>query len=109
MTTLPLSRRTVLKGLGVSVALPFLEAMMPQMAFGRQARNAFPRRVAVCYVPNGVLPEGLENELANARIGCGSKAPNLTASRAPLPSNTKTPASTLRRAPDELFVMKFSS
>ena len=56
MTTLPLSRRTVLKGLGVSVALPFLEAMMPQMAFGRQARNAFPRRVAVCYVPNGVLP-----------------------------------------------------
>src|SRR5436305_6633245 len=57
MTTLPLSRRTVLKGLGVSVALPFLEAMMPRMAWGSQAaRNAFPRRVAVCYVPNGVLP-----------------------------------------------------
>jgi hypothetical protein len=31
---LPLSRRTVLKGLGVAVALRFLEAMMPRGILG---------------------------------------------------------------------------
>jgi hypothetical protein len=55
MTHLPISRRTLLKGLGVSVALPFLEAMLPKLAFGQQAAaRAFPRRMAFCYVPNGV-------------------------------------------------------
>jgi hypothetical protein len=56
MTAHALSRRTVLKGLGVSMALPVLDAMFPGLAFGRQAAaRAFPRRMAFCYVPNGVL------------------------------------------------------
>jgi hypothetical protein len=55
MTRFPLSRRTVLKGLGVSIALPFLEAMAPGSALARStARRAFPKRMAFCYVPNGV-------------------------------------------------------
>jgi hypothetical protein len=54
MTMQPISRRTLLKGLGVSIALPYLEAMMPQLAFGQQAAREFPRRLAFCYVPNGV-------------------------------------------------------
>jgi hypothetical protein len=55
MSGFPISRRTVLKGLGVSVALPFFEAMLPKMAFGQlPAATAFPRRMAFCYVPNGV-------------------------------------------------------
>ena len=33
MTMLPLDRRALLKGLGVSVALPMLESMMPGLAF----------------------------------------------------------------------------
>lgn len=51
-----LSRRTVLKGLGVSVALPFLEAMLPQTALATPgaAARALPRRMAFFYVPNGV-------------------------------------------------------
>jgi hypothetical protein len=53
---LQISRRTVLQGLGVSVALPLLEGMFPLTAWGRQvARNSLPRRMAFCYVPNGVI------------------------------------------------------
>jgi hypothetical protein len=48
------SRRTLLKGLGVSVALPWLEAMAP----AARAGNATPpRRMAFVYVPNGVNME----------------------------------------------------
>ena len=54
MTTYPISRRTALKGLGVSLALPFLEAMMPRLAWGQQVAQRFPKRLAFCYVPNGV-------------------------------------------------------
>jgi len=55
MTTQPISRRTLLKGLGVSVALPLLESMMPRLAWGQEAGpQVFPKRLAFCYVPNGV-------------------------------------------------------
>jgi hypothetical protein len=46
-----LSRRTVLQGIGASVALPLLEAMLPQ-SLGATA--APPLRLAFLYVPNGV-------------------------------------------------------
>jgi hypothetical protein len=49
---LRLSRRTVLKGLGTTIALPFLEAMAPAAAFG-EAPAAAPLRMAFLYVPNG--------------------------------------------------------
>src|SRR4051812_42611104 len=56
---LPLSRRTILKGLGVSVALPLLEAMKPAELLANTVTNtaaAAPRRMLFVYVPNGVLP-----------------------------------------------------
>jgi Protein of unknown function (DUF1552) len=48
-----LSRRTVLKGLGASIALPWLEAMGPFQAWASQAPNRVPTRMAFVYVPNG--------------------------------------------------------
>jgi hypothetical protein len=48
------TRRTVLKGLGVAVALPALEAMTPALALAAGAQRASPRRLAFVYVPNGV-------------------------------------------------------
>ena len=45
-----ISRRTALPGLGVSVALPFLDAMLPR---SRGARRCLPRRMAFVYAPNG--------------------------------------------------------
>src|SRR3954463_15090090 len=50
-------RRTVLKGLGTAIALPFLEGMMPMRAFGATAAAAGPKRIAWVYVPNGITME----------------------------------------------------
>lgn len=51
----PLSRRAVLRGLGATVALPFLDAMRPT-ARAAQAK-AFPTRIGVLFMPNGVHPD----------------------------------------------------
>ena len=61
----PLSRRTVLRGLGATVALPFLEAMQPRRV--RAAAAAAPTRLAFLFMPNGVredrwTPEGQGRE-----------------------------------------------
>ena len=47
-----LSRRTVLKGLGASLALPWLEAMSPNAWGSGEQRH--PTRMAMFYVPHGV-------------------------------------------------------
>ena len=55
-----LSRRTVLKGLGVSMCLPMLEAMQPLAALADGAKDKKvkpPVRMAVLYMPNGVHPK----------------------------------------------------
>lgn len=49
------TRRTMLRGLGTAMALPWLESMFPAKAFGAAAKAAAgPRRAAWLYVPNGV-------------------------------------------------------
>ena len=53
----PISRRTALKGLGVSIALPFLEAMVPTARAAVAAATAAPRRLVFVYFPNGVKTE----------------------------------------------------
>ncbi len=49
---LRISRRTVLRGVGTAVALPFLDAMMPR-ALAAAGASLPPRRMAFLYVPNG--------------------------------------------------------
>jgi len=55
MTTTPLSRRTVLRGLGSAVALPWLESMgsLAAWAAGVPGKKIAPNRIAFLYVPNG--------------------------------------------------------
>ncbi len=55
MTSRPLSRRTVLRGLGSAVALPWLEAMGQLTAWAGESsqKRVAPNRVAFLYVPNG--------------------------------------------------------
>jgi uncharacterized protein DUF1552 len=48
-----LSRRTLLQGIGSTIALPMLDAMRP--AFAGPASAKQPRRIAVVYVPNGIV------------------------------------------------------
>lgn len=55
MSARPLSRRTVLRGLGTAVALPWFESLRPLgVARGAEAAAGPPTRLAFLYVPNGV-------------------------------------------------------
>lgn len=69
MTGQPLSRRTVLRGLGVTMSLPFLEAMFPAKGFAANSSD-IPKRLAFVFFPNGAVmqkwtptAEGSEYEL----------------------------------------------
>ncbi|HYL36729.1 MAG TPA: DUF1552 domain-containing protein [Bryobacteraceae bacterium] len=46
-----LPRRTFLRGVGVTMALPFLDAMVPALSAAPQA----PRRLGYVYIPNGAV------------------------------------------------------
>src|ERR1700682_3539756 len=67
VTKKAISRRTVLRGLGATVALPLLDAMIPALtAFANTPARAV-RRLGVVYHPNGViydkwLPKGVGAE-----------------------------------------------
>jgi hypothetical protein len=51
--SLQIPRRSFLRGLGVTIALPFLEAMMPIAAKAAPVGGA-PRRMVFIYMPNGM-------------------------------------------------------
>ncbi|MDF1840304.1 MAG: DUF1552 domain-containing protein [Rubripirellula sp.] len=59
-----LSRRTVLRGLGTSVALPLLQAMAPtRLLSAATPRGGPPLRMAFLYVPNGMhMPDWTPKE-----------------------------------------------
>ena len=50
----PISRRTLLRGVGASLALPWLEAMHPNKAQGESSSANPPTRLAALFMPNGV-------------------------------------------------------
>lgn len=55
---IPLSRRTLLKGMGTALALPWMEAMLPTRSLlpriAAQQTESAPLRMAFFYVPNGM-------------------------------------------------------
>lgn len=51
----PLSRRTMLRGAGTTMALPFLEAMMPSARAADVSGR--PKRLQIFYTPNGMMME----------------------------------------------------
>jgi hypothetical protein len=59
LTKKHLSRRTVLRGAGVAVALPFLQSMVPAGAFAQEADGVTkpPCRLACIYIPHGSVME----------------------------------------------------
>lgn len=50
-----LSRRRALRGMGATLALPFLDAMRPLR--GQSTQSALPVRMACLFMPNGVRPD----------------------------------------------------
>src|SRR5215510_12604503 len=68
-----LSRRTVLRGLGTTIALPLLDAMVPALTAVQKTAAAPVRRLGVVYHPNGViyenwLPKGTGREFTLSRV-----------------------------------------
>src|SRR5689334_1511410 len=57
LTSKALPRRTVLRGLGAAVALPFLDAMLPAASLRARAAGAPVHRFQTFYVPNGMAME----------------------------------------------------
>ena len=56
ITKMSLSRRTFLRGAGVTVALPFLESMVPAMTATVTRRRRTPRkRFGAIYIPHGAI------------------------------------------------------
>jgi uncharacterized protein DUF1552 len=53
ITQKAIPRRTLLKGVGATLALPFLDAMVPALA--APSATKAPNRLAVVYLPNGVM------------------------------------------------------
>ena len=56
ITKRSLSRRTVLRGMGVTMALPLLDAMVPALTALAQTAAKPITRFGAVYVPNGVIP-----------------------------------------------------
>lgn len=73
------SRRTVLRGLGVSLALPWMESLAARESQGSEPAGP-PRRMAYIFVPNGVhLPDWTPN-----RTGYGFDLPYILEPLAPV-------------------------
>ena len=57
VTKKAISRRTVLRGIGATVSLPLLDAMIPALTASQRTPAKPVRRLAVVYHPNGVVYE----------------------------------------------------
>jgi hypothetical protein len=67
ITRKQLARRTFLRGVGTTMALPFLDAMSPPLAAASRAGTKSPIRLAFCYVPNGIIMK----DWTPATVGAG--------------------------------------
>jgi Protein of unknown function (DUF1552) len=71
ITKKALARRTFLRGVGTTLALPFFDAMIPAMAATGAATPAI--RLGFVYVPNGIIPKAW----LPAQVGTGFEMPSI--------------------------------
>src|SRR4029077_11466650 len=76
-----LSRRTFLRGAGITMALPFLEAMLPSIARAGQTR-AVPRRMVAIETNMGIMPQFFFPEQAGRDYALSPYLEKLAAHRA---------------------------
>jgi hypothetical protein len=69
ITRRSLPRRTFLRGLGVTVALPLLDAMVPALTATAASAAAAKRRFGAVYIPNGVIMEHWTPDTVGAGLG----------------------------------------
>ena len=78
-----LERRTFLKGVGVAIGLPMLDAMIPALTAATKLPKS-PARMAVVYVPNGVVME----HWTPATVGTGFEMDGILKPLAPFRTQT---------------------
>jgi hypothetical protein len=71
ITKKALARRTFLRGMGTTLALPLFDAMIPAMAATGAATSAV--RLGFVYVPNGIIPKAW----LPAQVGTGFEMPSI--------------------------------
>ena len=71
VTRMALPRRTVLRGLGATLALPLLDSMVPALTATARTPARAPLRFGVVYVPNGMVMQ----EWTPAQEGAGFAFP----------------------------------
>lgn len=59
-------RRTFLRGVGASVALPMLDAMIPAMANPSESLTKMPIRAGYVYTPNGIIRDRFRPKIAGS-------------------------------------------
>ena len=57
ITKKAISRRTVLRGLGTTLALPLLDGMVPALTAAARTAAGTASRLGIVYVPNGIVME----------------------------------------------------
>ena len=60
ITRKPIGRRTLLRGLGASLALPLMEGMLPSSARAAEEAAAARKRLQVLYTPNGMIMQNFQ-------------------------------------------------
>ena len=103
MTSTRICRRTVLRGLGATVALPLLEAMLPSPVLGGGSAGQLPRRMAFIMFPLGAwmpywMPSGKGPDYALTPCLeplAGSRATGCRRSRGMMCSMRCMPATTM--------------
>jgi hypothetical protein len=73
VTKKAISRRTVLRGVGATIALPLLDAMVPALTASQKTAAKPVRRLGIVYHPNGVvyenwLPTGVGTDFQFSRV-----------------------------------------
>ena len=69
-------RRTVLRGIGVTLALPFLDSMVPALSALAKTAGKPVNRFGVVYVPNGMI---MKNYLPTVEGAAYELTPTLSA------------------------------
>jgi len=101
ITQKAIPRRTILKGVGATLALPFLDAMVPALARAQSVKA--PNRLSVVYVPNGIMmndwtPEKEGADYQFKRILEGGERPKLGVDMWGLISEVRCPILSMRGA-----------
>jgi hypothetical protein len=73
VTKKAISRRTILRGVGATIALPLLDAMVPALTASQRTAAKPVRRLGIVYHPNGVvyenwLPTGVGRDFQFSRV-----------------------------------------